>query len=44
MAKQSYILAIDEGTTKNHISINADGQVVSKAYQEVHPIYPQSVG
>ncbi len=42
MAKQSYILAIDEGTTgTTSLLINADGQVVSKAYQEVHPIYPQ---
>ena len=42
MAKQSYILAIDEGTTgTTSLLINADGQVVAKAYQEVHPIYPQ---
>ena len=42
MAKQNYILAIDEGTTgTTSLLINADGQVVSKAYQEVHPLYPQ---
>jgi len=42
MAKPSYILAIDEGTTgTTSLLINADGQVVAKAYQEVHPIYPQ---
>lgn len=42
MAKQSYILAIDEGTTgTTSLLINADGQVVAKAYHEVHPIYPQ---
>jgi glycerol kinase len=42
MAKQSYILAIDEGTTgTTSLLINNEGQVVSKAYQEVHPIYPQ---
>ena len=42
MSIQKYILAIDEGTTgTTSLLINADGQVVSKAYQEVHPIYPQ---
>ena len=42
MVKQSYVLAIDEGTTgTTSLLINADGQVVSKAYQEVHTIYPQ---
>ena len=42
MAKQSYILTIDEGTTgTTSLLINNDGQVVAKAYQEVHPIYPQ---
>ena len=42
VAKQSYILAIDEGTTgTTSLLINGDGQVVSKAYQEVHAIYPQ---
>jgi glycerol kinase len=42
MAKQSYILAIDEGTTgTTSLLINNEGQVVAKAYQEVHPIYPQ---
>jgi glycerol kinase len=42
MAKSGYILAIDEGTTgTTSLLINSEGQVVSKAYQEVHPIYPQ---
>ena len=42
MSKQSYILAIDEGTTgTTSLLINSEGQVVSKAYQEVHPLYPQ---
>ena len=42
MAKQNYILAIDEGTTgTTSLLINADGQVVSKAYREVHALYPQ---
>jgi glycerol kinase len=42
MTKPGYILAIDEGTTgTTSLLINADGQVVTKAYQEVHPLYPQ---
>ena len=42
MPKQNYILAIDEGTTgTTSLLINNEGQVVAKAYQEVHPIYPQ---
>ena len=42
MAKQSYILAIDEGTTgTTSLLINSDGQVISKAYREVHALYPQ---
>ena len=42
MAKTSYILAIDEGTTgTTSLLIDNEGQVISKAYQEVHPIYPQ---
>jgi glycerol kinase len=42
MPKQSYILAIDEGTTgTTSLLINSEGQVISKAYQEVHPLYPQ---
>jgi glycerol kinase len=41
MTKPGYILAIDEGTTgTTSLLINADGQVVTKAYQEVHPLYP----
>jgi glycerol kinase len=42
MQKPNYILAIDEGTTgTTSLLINVEGQVVNKAYQEVHPIYPQ---
>ncbi len=42
MAKPVYILAIDEGTTgTTSLLINIEGQVVAKAYQEVHPLYPQ---
>jgi glycerol kinase len=42
VANQSYILAIDEGTTgTTSLLINSDGQVVSKAYREVHALYPQ---
>jgi glycerol kinase len=42
LVKQNYILAIDEGTTgTTSLLINKEGQVVTKAYQEVHPIYPQ---
>jgi glycerol kinase len=42
MTKPGYILAIDEGTTgTTSLLINADGRVVTKAYQEVHPLYPQ---
>ena len=42
MPKQSYILAIDEGTTgTTSLLINNEGVVISKAYHEVHPIYPQ---
>jgi len=42
MSKQRYILAIDEGTTgTTALLIDSEGQVVSKAYQEVHAIYPQ---
>ena len=42
MTKPGYILAIDEGTTgTTSLLINAEGQVVTKAYQEVHPLYPQ---
>ena len=42
MTKPGYILAIDEGTTgTTSLLINADGQVVTKTYQEVHPLYPQ---
>jgi glycerol kinase len=42
MPTQNYILAIDEGTTgTTSLLINNEGQVVAKAYQEVHPVYPQ---
>jgi glycerol kinase len=42
LATQSYILAIDEGTTgTTSLLINSEGQVVSKAYREVHALYPQ---
>ena len=42
MPTQNYILAIDEGTTgTTSLLIDNEGQVVAKAYQEVHPIYPQ---
>lgn len=42
MSGEKYILAIDEGTTgTTSLLINSEGQVVSKAYQEVHPLYPQ---
>ena len=42
MKKQSYILAIDEGTTgTTSLLIDSEGQVISKAYREVHTFYPQ---
>jgi len=42
MQKPNYVLAIDEGTTgTTSLLINVEGQVFNKAYQEVHPIYPQ---
>jgi glycerol kinase len=42
MQKPNYILAIDEGTTgTTSLLIDVEGQVVNKAYQEVHPLYPQ---
>ena len=42
MAKPGYILAIDEGTTgTTSLLIDNEGQIVAKAYQEVHPVYPQ---
>ena len=42
MVNQGYILAIDEGTTgTTSLLINSDGQVVAKAYREVHALYPQ---
>jgi glycerol kinase len=42
MPQENYILAIDEGTTgTTALLINKEGQVVNKAYQEVHPLYPQ---
>ncbi|MBN1644154.1 MAG: glycerol kinase GlpK [Dehalococcoidales bacterium] len=42
MSQESYILAIDEGTTcTTSLLIDREGQVVAKAYREVHPLYPQ---
>ena len=42
VSQKSYILAIDEGTTgTTALLIDTEGQVVSKAYREVHPLYPQ---
>jgi glycerol kinase len=42
MPEESYILAIDEGTTgSTALLINNDGQVVGRAYRELRQIYPQ---
>jgi len=42
MSNESYILAIDQGTTGSTARLfNKDGQVVSGAYREVRQIYPQ---
>ena len=42
VSQKSYILAIDEGTTgTTALLIDSEGQMVSKAYKEVHPLYPQ---
>lgn len=42
MSAEKYVLAIDEGTTgTTSLVIDTQGRVVAKAYQEVHPIYPQ---
>lgn len=42
MQKQSYILAIDEGTTgTTSLLIDSEGQVISKAYREIRAFYPQ---
>ena len=42
MTKESYILAIDEGTTgSTALLINKDGQIGGRAYRELHQIYPQ---
>ena len=39
---KSYVLAIDEGTTGvTALVINENGQVISKAYQEILQFYPQ---
>jgi glycerol kinase len=39
---KSYILAIDEGTTgANALLVDGDGNVISKAYREIHQVYPQ---
>jgi len=42
MPKESYILAIDEGTTgSTALLIDKDGQVAARAYRELRQIYPQ---
>jgi glycerol kinase len=42
MPQESYILAIDEGTTGSTVLLfDARGQVVSRAYREIRQIYPQ---
>ena len=42
MPKESYILAIDEGTTGcTALLIDKDGQVAGRAYRELHQIFPQ---
>ncbi|HTY81343.1 MAG TPA: FGGY family carbohydrate kinase, partial [Dehalococcoidales bacterium] len=42
MPKNSYILAIDEGTTgSTALLIDKEGQVVARAYRELRQIYPQ---
>jgi glycerol kinase len=39
---KSYILSIDEGTTgANSLLVDEDGAIVSKAYREIHQVYPQ---
>jgi glycerol kinase len=42
MPKESYILAIDEGTTgSSALLIDREGQVTARAYRELHQIFPQ---
>jgi glycerol kinase len=42
MTKESYILAIDEGTTgSTALLFDKDGQVISRAYRELRQIFPQ---
>jgi glycerol kinase len=42
MPKQDYILAIDEGTTgSTALLVDKEGKVVTKAYREIHQIFPQ---
>ncbi|TES91098.1 MAG: hypothetical protein E3J88_03155 [Anaerolineales bacterium] len=42
MPGKSYILALDQGTTgSTALLFDEEGQVVSKAYREVHRFYPQ---
>jgi len=37
----SYIVVIDQGTTgSTALLVDAEGQVVAKAYKEIHQIYP----
>jgi glycerol kinase len=42
MPKESFILAIDEGTTgSTALLINKEGKVTARAYRELHQIFPQ---
>jgi glycerol kinase len=42
MTKESYILAIDEGTTgSTALLFDKNGQVISRAYRELRQIFPQ---
>jgi len=42
MTYKSYILAIDQGTTgSTALLFDSAGEVVSRAYREIHQIYPQ---
>jgi glycerol kinase len=42
MAADSYVLAIDEGTTGSSVLlINKDGQVTARAYRKLRQIFPQ---
>ena len=42
MADKSYILAIDQGTTgSTALLFDSAGEVIGRAYREIHQIYPQ---